>query len=129
MAYQLGLGGLAQEIVANSVLESNHGEQVELALLPEIHKLATTLVETEIRQALEQKLGVSLRLDLVARQNLAGETPLQAKSLRLEQERLAVIDAIKNDKAVQKLQHVFAAELDENSVVKIDPLTGNEVRQ
>jgi len=120
LAYRLGLVGLAQEIVANSLLESCREGKLKLGLLPEIHELANSQIESEIRQALEQKLEVSLQLELIARDTLRGETPLQAKLRRLEQERLAAIEAIREDAAVCKLQQVFAAELDEQSVVKID---------
>jgi DNA polymerase-3 subunit gamma/tau len=120
LAYHLGLAGLAQEIVANSTVESWQGGALKLALLPEIHELSNPLIESEIRQALEQKLEVSLQLDLIARETLPGETPLQVKLRRLEQERLETIDAIREDATVRKLQQALSAELDEQSVVKID---------
>ena len=120
LAYQLGLAGLAQEIVANSQLKSCQDGILRLELLAEIHELATDLIKTEIMQALEQKLEVSLQLELVAAASLAGQTPLQARELRQQQERLAAIDAIREEKTVKKLQHAFAAELDEASVVKIE---------
>ncbi len=120
LAYDLGLDGLAQEIVANSVLESWQDERMKLALLPEIQDLVNPQIESEIRRALEEKLGVSLQLEMSARDSLTGETPLQAKLRRLEQERLAAIDAIREDAVVLKLQQAFSAELDESSVVKIE---------
>ena len=120
LAYHLGLTGLAQEIVANSAVESSQDGRLRLALLPEIHELATAVIVSEIRQALEQKLEVSLQLELIAMQPLHGITPLQAKSRRLEQERQAVIESIREDAVVRKLQHAFAVELDEASVVRID---------
>ena len=120
LAYELGLTGLAQEIVANSQFKSYRDGSLRLELLAEIHELVTDLIKTEIRQALEQKLGVSLQLELAAAISLAGQTPLQAKELRQQQERLAAIDAIREEKMVKKLQHAFAAELDEASVVKIE---------
>jgi len=120
LAYDLGLVGLAQEIIANSTLEYYRDGKLKLALLQEIYELANALIESEIRQALEQKLEVSLQLDLTATDALSGETPLQAKIRRLEQERFTAIDAIREDASVLKLQQAFAAELDEQSVVKID---------
>jgi DNA polymerase-3 subunit gamma/tau len=120
LAYQLGLAGLAQEIVANSWLKSYQDGSLRLELLPEIHELVTDRIKAEIMQALEQKLEVSLQLGLVAAASLAGQTPLQARELRQQQERLAAIDAIRAEKTVRKLQHAFAAELDEASVVKIE---------
>ena len=127
LAYELGLGGLSQEIAANSWLERSGGESLRLLLLPEIRDLATAAIEGEIRQALERKLGVSLQLELAAAQSLAGETPLQARERRLESERLAAIDAIRGDETVLKLQRAFAAELDEASVVRIGTSKNEEV--
>ncbi|MCP4874188.1 MAG: DNA polymerase III subunit gamma/tau [Gammaproteobacteria bacterium] len=119
LAYELELAGLAQEIVANSWLLSWQDGKLKLELQAEIYELLNDLIKTEILQALEQKLGVSLQLDLVATQSLTGQTPLQAKIERLHEERLAAIDAIRHDQMVKKLQQVFAAELDEASVIKI----------
>ncbi len=123
LAYQLGLAGLAQEIVANSMLESFADGNLKLVLLPEIHELLNAVIETEIRQALERKLEVSLRLELTARESLTAETPLQARLRRQEQDRRAAIDAIRQDATVLKLQQAFAAELDEDSVVKIENIS------
>ena len=120
LAYDLGLAGLGQEIVANSSLESWADGCLRLALLPEIYELASGAIEAEIRQALERKLGVSLRLELGRRDSLAGETPLQAKLRRQEQERQAAIESLRQDSTVRKLTRAFAAELDEDSVVRIE---------
>ena len=119
-AYDLGLTGLAQELVANSQLLSISNDRIELQLPDELHELVNDLTRAEILQALQQKLGVSLRLQLSASAQLTGITPLQAKQQREQQERVAAIAAIREDVMVRKLQHVFDAELDEASVVKID---------
>ena len=120
LAYDLGLKGLAQEIAANSVVDLYRDGRLKLRLLPEIHELANDVNTAEIRRALEQKLGVSLQLDLAVAEAMGGQTPLQARIKRQQQERLVAIDALKDEKLVKKLQHAFAAELDEASVVKID---------
>jgi len=120
MAYELGLTGLAQEIVANSRLLSHAGERIQLQLSTELLEFVNDVTRTEILQALEHKLGVSLRLELTATAELVGETPLQAKLRRQQQERLAAIAAIREEAMVKKLQHAFAAELDETTVVKIE---------
>jgi hypothetical protein len=120
MAYALGLTGLAQEIVANSQLRSHAGERIQLQLPTELFELVNDVTRAEILQALEHKLGVSLRLELTATAALVGETPLQAKLRREQEERVAAIAAIREEVMVKKLQHAFAAELDETSVVKIE---------
>ncbi|MDJ0777457.1 MAG: DNA polymerase III subunit gamma/tau [Gammaproteobacteria bacterium] len=120
LAYELELEGLGREILANSELESRADGRLRIALRPEICDLATAPVIAEIESALARKLGVSLALELVAREELTGETPLQAKQAREERERLAAIAAIRGESVVQKLHHAFAAELDESSVAKIE---------
>ena len=127
LAYELELGGLSQEIAANSLVDGYDDNRLKLKLLPEIRELATPAVEAEIRQALERKLGVSLQLELAAAESLGGETPLQARERRLESERLSAIDAIRRDETVLKLQRAFAVELDEASVVRIDKGKTEEV--
>jgi DNA polymerase-3 subunit gamma/tau len=120
MAYELGLSGMAQELVANSELVSRTNDAIELRLPSELHELVNELTRAEILQALRQKLGVSLDLRLSAVEKLRGTTPLQAKLERQHNERIAAIAAIRDEAMVKKLQHAFAAELDEASVVKID---------
>ncbi len=119
-AYELGLTGLAQEIVANSLLDSVTDERMHLMLPAELIDLVNDVTRAEILQALERKLGVSLRLELSAGAMLSGETPLQAKLRREQEERDAAIVAIREEAMVKKLQTAFAAELDEASVVKTE---------
>jgi DNA polymerase-3 subunit gamma/tau len=119
LAYDLGLNGIAQELVANSELVSHIDNKVELALPRELHELVNDVTRSEISRALQQKLGVSWRLLMTASDRPGGTTPLLAKQERLRLERLAAIAAIREEALVKKLQHAFAAELDEASVVKI----------
>ena len=51
---------------------------------------------------------------------MSGQTPLQARLLREQQERLEAIDAIRADSLVHRLQQAFEVELDESSVVKVE---------
>ncbi len=120
LAYELELEGLGREILANSELESSAEGRLSIALRPEIRDLATPPVLAEIEAALAGRLGVSLAIELVAREELTGETPLQARQAREERERVAAIAAIREESVVQKLHHAFAAELDESSVAKIE---------
>jgi DNA polymerase-3 subunit gamma/tau len=119
LAYDLGLNGIAQELVANSELVNHTDNEVELALPRELHELVNDVTRSEISRALQQKLGVSWRLLMTASDRPGGTTPLLAKQERLRLERLAAIAAIREETLVKKLQHAFAAELDEASVVKI----------
>ena len=120
LAYDLGLSGMAQELVANSECLNYADDCIELRLPGELYELVNDLTRSEILRALQQKLGVSLRLQLSSAEILNGVTPLQAKIERERVERLAAIDSIRQEALVRKLEHAFAAELDEASVVKIE---------
>ena len=119
LAYSLGLVGLAQEIVANSVVQNYSNSEFELALSAEIHELANATIESEIVQALNRKLGVSLNLRLSVNDKLPADTPVEVRIERQKQERLDAIEAIKQEDVVKKLQQTLAVELDESSVVKV----------
>ena len=120
IVYELGMGGLAQEILANSVLVSREEHHIRLLLQPEILELASDQIRNEIKAALEQKLGVSLQLILTAAVELERATPQQDKTAREERERQDAIAAIREDKVVRKLGQALAVELDETSVVKVE---------
>lgn len=118
-ACELGLQGLAQEIALNSTLESLQQDYLCLNLSNELLELVNPTIEDEIRQAVEIKLGVSLRLELLALDELEVETPQQFKQ-RVEQDhKQATIEAIRQDNIVKKLSDAFGAELIESSVKKI----------
>jgi len=119
-AYDLGLQGLAQEIAVNSTLDRVDEHNFRLSLNSEIFKLANSQIEDEIRQAIASKLGVSLKLELLAQDQLSVETPQLFLQRRLREQRLAVIDEIKQDSTVRKLGSAFGAELVESSVRKVD---------
>jgi hypothetical protein len=127
LVYGLGLGGLAQEIAANSFASAFDDDRLQLTLPAEIYELLNERNQGEIRQALERKLGLSLQLDWQASETLPGPTPLQVKLDRERQQRDAAIAAIKQDKVVLKLQQALAAELDEASVVRIETNSNEEV--
>ncbi len=119
-ACELGLQGLAQEIALNSTLESLRQDYLCLNLTSELLDLVDPTIEDEIRQAIEIKLGVSLRLELLAQDELEVETPQQFKQRELHEQKLATIEAIRQQAIVKKLNHAFGAELIESSVKKIN---------
>ena len=114
------MAGLAQEIALNSTLESLHQDYLCLNLTSELFDLVNSTIEDEIRQAIEIKLGVSLKLELLAQDELQIETPQQFKQRVLQDQRQAAIEAIRQDGIVQKLNDAFGAELVESSVRKVN---------
>jgi len=119
-ACELGLQGLAQEIVLNSTLESLQQDYLCLNLASELLDLVNPTIEDEIRQAIEIKLGVSLKLELIAQDEPEVETPQQFKQRELQEQRQATIEAIRQEGIVKKLNDAFGAELIESSVRKIN---------
>ena len=128
LAYELGLTGLAQELVANSECLGYADDLLQLRLPNELFELADDARQGEILQALQQKLGVSLRLQMTAGELSAGATPLQVKLEMQRLERLDAIAAIQQESLVRKLKNAFSAELLEDSVVRTDSSTSEEVR-
>ncbi|MEM7562323.1 MAG: DNA polymerase III subunit gamma/tau [Pseudomonadota bacterium] len=120
LAYSLELIGLSQQIVANSLVRSYCEEQIELELSSDLFELVNEKIIAEIEQAVNESLGVSLKLRMIASDvDLVG-TPVEIKKQRLEQERQAAIELIRDEKVVRKLQQALAVELDESSVEKIE---------
>ena len=120
LAYDLGLEGLAQEIAVNSTLDQLAEQRIRLNVSPLIYKLVTAPIEEEIRQAISAKLGVSLKLEFLTQDQLPNETPHLCLQRRLKEQREAIIEEIKNDELVRKLNRAFGAELVETSVTRID---------
>ena len=78
-------------------------------------------LEAQIKQAIEQRLGVSLSLELSSQPMLEVETPNEAQARKQAQARQHVISEIRQDAMVQQLQNAFGVELVESSVKKINP--------
>jgi len=116
----LGLQGLAQEIAVNSIVDSYQQNRLNLALSPELIELANPRIQQEIQQAVETKLNVSCKLELVPQSELKAESPYQARLRVQEEQRQAAIEEIRQSDTVKKLNRAFGAELVEASVRKID---------
>ncbi|MBT3202958.1 MAG: hypothetical protein HOM14_04550 [Gammaproteobacteria bacterium] len=119
MAFDLELDGLARQLAMNCVVDTYSDNQLCLIFLPELEVMLKPDVEAQIKQAIEHKLGVSLKLEFRRSASLDCETPHEADVRKQEQHRQQVIQSIKLDPMVMQLKTVFGAELIENSVVKI----------
>ncbi len=92
---------------------------MQLAYLPELELMIKPGIKEQIKQAVETKLGLELKLDFISVPRLDAETPQQARIRLQQEERQAAIAAIKQDPVVQKLNSLFGARLIENSVKKV----------
>ncbi len=104
----------------NSVADSFSDDQLCLRLSPELKRLSNQAIEQEIRQAIQSKLGVSCRFDLVEQAQLEVETPHQAMIRHREEHRQHAIGEIRQCDVVKKLHQAFGVELVESSVRKIE---------
>ena len=120
LAYDLGLQGLAREIVLNSLVVSFQSDYLRLQLSPELKEIISPSIEQEIHQAIEKRFNRSCRLEFMAQSQLAGETPYEIKVRQQEAQRQAMITTIKKSEVVTRLNHTFGLSLVENSVRKAD---------
>ena len=67
-------------------------------------ELAKPNIEQEIQQAVESKLNVSCKLEMIAEAQLETETPHQARIRVLEEQRQAAIGVIQESETVKKLK-------------------------
>jgi len=114
------LQGLAQEIAVNSIVDSLESNRLRLKLTPELRELVNPNIEQEIQQAVESKLNVSCKLEMISQSALEAETPYQSRIRVLEKQRQAAIGVIRQSETVKKLNRAFGAELVESSVRKIE---------
>ncbi len=119
LAFDLPLEGIGRQLALNSIVCSWQNNELVLGHLPELEVLVKPEIEDQIRQALGDRFGVSLKLELTSLPELPVETPQQAGVRRAEAERQTAIAAIRQDPVVQRLHSVFGAELIEDSVRKI----------
>jgi DNA polymerase-3 subunit gamma/tau len=120
LAPELGLDGMARQVALNCIVTDYADQRLELALLPEMELLLKPEIRDSIRQAIGEKLGVSLSLEIRTQPELPCETPAQALQRLENEQRRQVIEAIREDPVVRELQQVFGAELIEDSVRKIE---------
>ncbi len=118
LAFELQLDAIARQIVLNSIVQTYQDKILKLAFLSELELMLKPDIEKQIKQAIEQRLGVSLKLEFVSSPSLDAETPNQADRRKQEEERQAVIQQIRQDEVYKQLHDVFGAELIEQSVRK-----------
>jgi len=118
-AHELDLEALPGQVVINCVVQSWQDNHLQLAYLPELELMIKPGVKDQIKQAIESKLGLELKLDFISVPRLDAETPQQAYVRLQQEEHQAAIVAIRQDPVVQKLNSLFGARLIENSVKKV----------
>ena len=118
MAAELNLDAFARQIVLNSVVTSYDDSLLKLTYLAELDVMLKPEIKLQIKQAIEDKLGVSLSLEFESALRLDSETPQQADTRKQEQDRLDAIREIQQDPVVMQITETFGAELILPSVKK-----------
>ena len=118
MAAELNLDAFARQIVLNSVVTSYDDSLLKLTYLAELDVMLKPEIKLQIKQAIEDKLGVSLSLEFGSATRLVSETPQQADTRNQEQDRLDAILEIQQDPVVMQITETFGAELILPSVKK-----------
>ncbi len=120
LAFELKLEGIAREFAINSIVTLWDQQRLQLQFKAELEVMRNPEIEAQIKQAIEQQLGVKFSLEMSSQDSLAVETPSEARARKLEQQRQQAIHAIRQDEMVQQLQSAFGVELNEASVRKLD---------
>jgi DNA polymerase-3 subunit gamma/tau len=112
---RLGLKGMAAQLADNCVFEAWDGSLLSLRLDPTCSGLLGSLAERRLQDAVSDKLGRAVRLELAVGE-AAAETPAQ-RGAREKQARQAAIEAdIARDPLVMAVQENFGAEIVPDSI-------------
>jgi DNA polymerase-3 subunit gamma/tau len=112
----LELRGLAGELAANSApLDWSEG-RLRLALAGEHAHLGGERYRQRLEEALGERLGQRVRIELVNDTAERGETPAEAERRRVDARHAEAEQAIQGDPVVQAFQEHFGAEVEQGSV-------------
>lgn len=112
---QLGLSGINQQLVNNTVRESFSDGKLTLVLDETFAELHTREREKTLSAALTLLYGNEIKLELrIGRP--ADETPAQAQRRQNSEQQQAAVEAIDNDPNVAALQEQFGAQVNPGSI-------------
>jgi DNA polymerase-3 subunit gamma/tau len=112
----LTLKGLATELAANTTPLDWQNGRLRLALRPSHGHLAGDRYRQRLEQALGERIGERVTIELAKGWDDSGETPTEAAGRRDETRRAEAERAIENDPVVQAFQERFGAEVEQGSV-------------
>jgi DNA polymerase-3 subunit gamma/tau len=112
---QLKLSGFVRELANNTTLESMESGALTLLLEDACAGLLNKDRETQLRQALEEHIGSSVRLTVrVGKGN--GESLAKERSRMQDERQQAAVQAIQEDPNVRAMQERFGARVNPNSI-------------
>ena len=116
----LSLGGLARQLVRNSLLQSQQGNRITLEIADKNSSLLNARVEQQIREALEQHLGGAVQLSITVTERKALDTPAARAEQRADQARAEAVDIIQQDETFQSLVNTFDGAVVEGSIQPVE---------
>jgi len=112
---EMALAGLVKELAGHCVLKEHTHEKVHLVLTPAQEHLLNTSQKERLHTALKTRFGDQIKM-IISVESSRTETPSQ-KRIREEKElQEAAENSVRDDTTVQKMQDMFDATLDENSI-------------
>ena len=112
---RLGLKGMAAQLADNCVFGAWDGSLLSLRLDPACSGLLGSLAERRLQDAVSDKLGRPLRLELTV-DAAATETPAQRGAREKQARQVAIEDDVAGDPLVLAMQENFGAEIVPDSI-------------
>jgi DNA polymerase III subunit gamma/tau len=112
---QLGLTGLAQALASNCSIEKLSENRIEFILPANYKAMVTPKLIERIEQALSHYFNKAIKINL----NLTSEvvsSPAKEQAVEHEVRRASALEALQQDASVQKIQSLFNAALDSDSL-------------
>ena len=112
---RLGLKGMAAQLAENCVFGAWDGSRLSLRLDPACSGLLGSLAERRLQDAVSDKLGRPVRLELTV-DAAATETPAQRGAREKQARQVAIEDDVARDPLVLAMQENFGAEIVPDSI-------------
>jgi DNA polymerase-3 subunit gamma/tau len=116
----LGLTGASKLLAANCVYLRRETNTIFLGLDRRSESLLTRPRQQTIADALSEKFGEKLTVDIAIGDESAGETPMQARARENDEKLEAARASLESDPTVKALRDMFGAEIKPDSVEPID---------
>ena len=112
---EMALVGLVRELAGHCVLKEHTKDKVHLVLSPAKEHLLNTSQKERLLAALQTRFGDGIRV-LITVEDPEAETPAERKAREERERQLAAEQAMAGDPAIRKIQDMFDATIDRNSI-------------
>ena len=117
---EISLPGAVRLLAGNCAYLRRDGNTIFLSIDPRSESLLTRPRKEALANALSERFGESLVVDIAIGETTAEETPLQEESRLADEKIEAAIATLESDPNVKTLKDMFGAELKTDSVEILD---------